>query len=255
MRANKIASLSNELLAAYRNDGLFIAAEAFADLTVEEAFAIQGAVLRSLDETVPVVKVGVGPDKSPIAAPIMGSYVVESGGRLDVPTRGLVGLEVEVAVRLRHDLTPEIAAGGVPALLGAVDQFLCGIEIVGTRFDDRAKAGQFGGLADCMTSAGYVWSAATWEPGVEVDGTQIDLLVDGRSLWAGQGKHPFGGVLAPILAYAKAPRDQFGGLRAGMIVTTGSLCGIVPMAGAGSVVARMGQANSVAVTLADRHTA
>ncbi len=46
--------------------------------------------------------------------------------------------------------------------------------------------------------------------------------------------------LAPLVAYANAPIDFAGGLRAGQIVTTGTLCGVVPLPAPGSVVTSLG---------------
>jgi 2-keto-4-pentenoate hydratase len=41
------------------------------------------------------------------------------------------------------------------------------------------------------------------------------------------GGHPTTDPLKPLLDYANAQSDRLGGFRAGQIITTGSLCGLV----------------------------
>jgi 2-keto-4-pentenoate hydratase len=56
-------------------------------------------------------------------------------------------------------------------------------------------------------------------------------------------------VLQPILAQARAPHDGFGGLKAGMIVTTGTLCGVVPVPGPSMITARLAGTHEVRLQL------
>jgi 2-keto-4-pentenoate hydratase len=180
----------------------------------------------------------------------MASLVVASGGRLTVPARGIVGVEVEIAGRIKRDITPEIAAGGPESVLAAFDVLIGGIEIIGTRFNDRRNAGTFGPLADNSATGGYVFSDEEWTGGTVIETLSVEIEVDGKQIYSAPAKHPFGGVFNPVIAYGKAQNDRFGALKAGMIVTTGSLCGVVPVATPCRVTARIAGSYTIEVELA-----
>jgi 2-keto-4-pentenoate hydratase len=240
--AIRIDELAAALAGAYADAGRTVAAAPFAALSLEEALAVQGKVLAALGETVPVAKVAVN-DGTAVAAPIYGALSVASGGRLGAPARGLVGIEVEIAARLKADVGPGADAAA------AIEGLVCGIEVIGTRFDDRKAAGAFGPLADNLLTAGYAYGIDPWTGGTDVDGIDIVVEIDGRQVYSGKAKHPFGGVLQPILAQARAPHDGFGGLKAGMIVTTGTLCGVVPVPGPCMITARLAGTHEVRLQL------
>ena len=69
----------------------------------------------------------------------------------------------------------------------------------------------------------------------------IDVTVEfnGQQIYAASAKHGFGTVLASLVAYAKAQRPEYP-LKAGTIITTGSVCGLVPISGTGHAVAVLG---------------
>lgn len=242
--AGETEELVAALVACYADTGRTVAATRLAGLDLETALAVQQAVTRRLGESVPVSKVGVLADGTAIAAPIHGALSVASGGRLAIPARGLVGIEVEVAVRLRTDVP---ADGDVAA---AIEGYLCGIEVIGTRLDDRRAAGPWGTLADNLITAGYAAGSAPWTAGPDVDGIDIEVFIDGARVHAGKATHPFGGVLAPIAACARAPGGRYGWLlRAGTIVTTGTLCAVVPVSGPCTITARLAGTHEVELAL------
>ena len=61
----------------------------------------------------------------------------------------------------------------------------------------------------------------------------------GGDIYRAPAKHGFGTVMASVEAYAKHQRPEMP-LRAGTIITTGSMCGLVPTSGPGHVVAGFG---------------
>ena len=71
------------------------------------------------------------------------------------------------------------------------------------------------------------------------DNFDVSLEFNGKQIHAGPARHSFGTVLASFVAYARAQYSAYP-LRAGTIVTTGSLCGLVPVSGPGHAVARFG---------------
>lgn len=251
MTSPDLARLADALAAAHEDDSRRVPAGDLAALTLEDASHVQALVMERLGVSAAACKVGINPAGHAFAAPIFAKDCVDSGGRLPFPKRGLMGLEVEIAFRLRADLTPEIAAAGEAAVLEVIDQFLVGIEVVGSRLDDHTKAGPAGTLADNFSNAGYAWSfAPAWTKGTDLEGVTVEIEADGKVIHNAPAKHPLGAVMKPVLAYGAAPFDHFGAFKAGMVVTTGSLCGIVPLAAPAEVTARLGGSHRIDLTLA-----
>lgn len=218
-----IVSIADAIAEAHRVPGRRIAAADLVGLTRGEAMAIQGAVLKLLGESVPVAKVAMAPDGSGTAAPIPAGMVIAQDGTIELGERDLAGLEIEVAVRLGADLTPEIARAGREAVLETVEHFLLGIELIGSRIDDRTKAGPFGPVADNMVTGGYVCGTDRLMHEPQIAGLPIALACDGAVIQRETAKFPFGDTLSPIIAFAKTADDHFGGFKKGMVITTGSL--------------------------------
>lgn len=245
MREEKIEEVAKALAGAYRNSSEVLPATQLADLTVEEAVEIQQRVIEMLGERVPVAKVGLSGEGVLTAAPIMGSLVLESGGTMQIPARGLIGIEVEIAAQLKTDLTPEMARGDIR---NAIDRLVCGIEIIGSRLDDRKQAGPAGALADNINSAGYV-IGGEWAHGELVDGLDLEVRADDSLVYAAEAKHPVGDVLRPLAMLGRSGWKSVAP-KAGMVITTGSLCGVVPVPMPSQILVRIGNGPEVTVRFA-----
>jgi 2-keto-4-pentenoate hydratase len=158
---------------------------------------------------------------SPIAGVVLSDRVHASGAHLSASAYGRVGLEFEIAVRLKHDLIPE----GLPLLAEVADaiEAVCpAVEIVDDRRADYRALDVRSLIADNSWNAGIVLGefAESWPELATIGGL---IFVDGMPLDRGSGGdvlgHPFNAVawLASHLAKEGA------GLRAGDIVMTGSL--------------------------------
>ncbi|MFD2262872.1 hypothetical protein ACFSM5_08230 [Lacibacterium aquatile] len=242
-------AIARDIAAAYRDPTKRISAARLTGLERADAMAIQGGVQTLLNETVPVAKVALGKDGVGLAAPIFSALVRDSGAEIVLGERDFVGLEIEVAARLQADITPDLAKAGPEAVLGAIEYFTLGIELIGSRIDDRTAAGPFGPLADNMVSGGYVRRADALRHMPIVDGLPVTMLCDGSVVQSEVAKHPFGDPVKPILAYALAADDRFGGLRRGMLVTTGSLSPLLIPQGRGRIEIKLGDLPSVSVVL------
>jgi 2-keto-4-pentenoate hydratase len=198
------------------------------------AYRVQMATMTAVGATPGMFKVAVSPDATGSIAPIYASRVGNSGLRLSAA--GVTGLEVEVGLQLAKDLP----AGADPATAeAAIGRYFMGIEICGTRYLDRKAAAFDVGLSDNMSAFGYALDAVDWERGQEANGLPIELTFNGETIWNAPAKHGFGTVLASFFAYAALPQQPYA-LKAGTLITTGSLCGLVPTNGPGKGVARMG---------------
>lgn len=249
MSSQSTEQLSQAYIDAHRNPTHPVPAAALQALDAAHAMAVQGAVLRQLGETVSVIKVAAPAGGLALAAPIIDSWVTKSGGTLQLNGRNLMGLEIEIAAVLKSDLTANIARQGKAAVLATIDHFIVGIELIGTRIDQYNQAGPFGPLSDFMITAGYIKGEQRIATLPEVDGMPISIETPKGISELGTAKHPFGGVLEPIMAYGMAPIDHFGGLRAGMTITTGSLSALIQTPLRGKVTLRVGDFAPVSVIL------
>ena len=218
-------------------------------VNARSAMQIQALVQEQSARPVGGWKVAIGPEKKPIAAPLLDVY----------PASAEIGLfpncmiEVELAVRLGRDLPRrETGAYDRSDILNAIESLVLGIEVIGGRFEDAANVPFLSFLADNLGNRAYVIGEKLPLSTVDhVDGLACHVTLDGAPLYHAAASHPAGDPMAPLSAYANEQSDYLGGLRAGQIVTTGSLCGVLPVRAAGLLNARLDKVGEVSVRFAD----
>jgi 2-keto-4-pentenoate hydratase len=228
------ADLIRRLTDAQRSGARTIDATTLGWIDTAAAYRIQSGVRERLGEPVGMLKTAVQPN-AVVAAPIYASRVVREPNA-QLPSKTVIGLEVEVGLVLARDIASD-ARVDEAVVAAAVDHYFTGIEVVSTRYVSREAASPAGGLADNMFAFGYVIGARRAR-GPDIDGAAVTLEFDGRTIYNAPAKHGFGTVLASLVAYAREQNPELK-LRAGTIVTTGSLCGLVPSSGPGHVIARL----------------
>lgn len=233
-----VEDLAQQLAAAHKAGQHNVDAKPYSELDRSDAFAVQLRVMQLLGETPGLYKTAIAPDGVGAVAPIYRSRFGQSGS-FKLPSTNVTGLELEVGLVLDRDLDEATARADEIDIVEAIDYYFVGIEICGTRYVDRSIAGFNGGLADGMSALGYVMNPVHRESGAEIDDFEVMLDFAGKRIHAAPAKHSFGTVLASLVAYAKNQRPDFP-LKAGTIITTGSLCGLVPIAGTGHVVGQLG---------------
>lgn len=224
------AELIDNLAAASRAGVHTVDAAPYALLDRAAAYRVQVGVLKATGASVGLLKTGIHPDGVGIVAPIPASGVGRAPD-FRLPVANVTGLEVEIGLVLARDVS---SAADVPS---AIDHFFAGVEICGSRYIDRSKAGPMGGLADSVSALGY--AIGSRRTGDQFEGLSITLEFAGKPIYSAPAKHGFGTVLASLLAYADNQHPAYP-LRAGTVITTGSMCGLVPTSGTGHVVARLG---------------
>lgn len=183
------------------------------------AMAVQAEVTAALRESVGGWKVGIGGDGIPFAAPLYSSALVASPAR--VPLGGYVLIEMEIAFRLQRDLPPGDYARD--AILAACDQVVAGIEVLRGRFGEPPAVPFLAFLADNGANLAYVTGGATGAlRALDLTALPCRLAIGGKVVHEGVG-HPHRDPIEPIRRYLAKSNDRLGGLRAGQIVTTGSL--------------------------------
>ncbi|KAL5878158.1 hypothetical protein ACKVWC_007307 [Pyricularia oryzae] len=219
----------------------------FSHVDRDAAYKIMAAVQQALGEETGMYKTAIHPDGVGVAAPIYKSRIGQSpdfsfpGDKLNIK-----GLEFEVGVKLAKDIP---AGADKTTIAAAVDHYYLGVEIVGTRITATAevpKAPPPHGLADNMSALGYV-IGRVYDGEPTVDDVPVSFEVDGKVIDRRPAKCPFeGGMLATLVAYAKSQQPHLL-LKAGMLITLGSVNGCVPLpqGSKGRVVGRLGDETPV----------
>ena len=228
--------LAQQLFEAHKDGSRTVDAGPFSVLDRAAAYRVQTRVLDMLGDAPKMLKTAVHSDGAGVVAPILR---LDQSGSARLPASRLIGLEVEVGIVLARDITSEAATADEIDAIEAIDHYFVGVEVCGTRYKDRAIAGATGGLADNMSAFAYVMDPTPRDLGADIDGFDVTIEFAGKRIYNAPAKHGFGTVLASYLAYARNQHPAYP-LKAGTIITTGSLCGLVPVSGTGHVAAGLG---------------
>ena len=229
------ARLIAQLTDAQRHGTHGVDATPYSHLDRAAAYRVQSGVRLGLGRSIGMVKTGIHSDSVGVVAPIYADAVGRAPA-FRLPQANVVGLEVEVGMVLGKSLPGAATEGEVRA---AIDHYFVGVEICGSRFVARGLAGLNGGLADNMSSLGYVIGPTRQALADKIDGLTVRLEFAGREIHNALAKHAFGNVLASLIAYSASQQPDYP-LAGGTIITTGSMCGLVPASGPGHVVASLG---------------
>jgi 2-keto-4-pentenoate hydratase len=148
---------------------------------------------------------------------------------------GVARIEPEVAFVLGRDLPHRAAPYGEAQVRAAIAEVRLVLELLDSRYADPAAVAFPELLADHVSNQG-LFIGPLLRDGLqrELAGFAIAIKTPTATLHARNGRHPDGHPLRPLLWLANflAGRAEFGGLKAGDIVTTGSYAGAleVPIA-------------------------
>lgn len=211
------------------------------------AFAVQDLVAAGVG-TIGGWKVGAAGPGAPItAAPLLAPLVRPSPCEWPAAEFGLIGVEVEIAVRFATALSA--AAPGAQEVLAAIGSLHAAIEIVDTRFDAWPVPKPLSALADNQNNGGFVYDrAGTPYTGQDLAGAEIRLQVDGRVEMHEGRRNPSGDVVRTLAWLVGHLTARQGGVPAGTIVTVGSLNGVLFVEPGASVEAGIAGIGHVAVT-------
>lgn len=243
-------TLRDSLIAARRDRAILPLASQPVPASVADGFAVQAVIAESLGMAEAGWKVAIV-EGEPVAGLMPGPYLAPG----DV-YEGAIGaelrVEIELALRLARDVPMRPGQPWSRAeLLACCDKAFLGIEIVESRLADWVGVVAFPlWLADAMGHGGYIL-------GPELDIKALDDLaglscfisLNGVTLYDQPAVHGNGDPMTPFLAWANRRAEFMGGLRAGQIVTTGSLCGGVLSPGKGEIVTRLDPLGKVSLTL------
>jgi len=218
-----------DLLVAARQGGPALRSADLRPADAAAAYALQDALLERIG---PIGGWKVGAKTAtalPTCAPLPASGIVPTGTSLQLIPSSLRGIEVEIALRVRRDISfspQEIDALTLDDLFDAV---FPAIEVVETRLADFIDADPFSKLAD-LSSHGtlVVGPASSIQPGeVQLPQLRALLTFDGQSVADTIGGNPAVDLLRLTRWLARHCAQRGSPLRKGQIVTTGSCTGML----------------------------
>jgi 2-keto-4-pentenoate hydratase len=241
--------LAEQLAAVHKGDKNTASATAFADVGFTDAMRIQQLTMHALEERAAAIKVAIDSEGRSLSAPIYSGLVATSGTTVEVPAHGFIGIEVEICARLSGSITRAHTERGAEGILPSIESFHIGVELLGSRLDDRFVSGAFGQLADNLNTAGYIWAEAPLVAFPDDNDLSIEVSVNGKSLDVMRGGFPFGGVLEPLITCGEQAFNGFGALERGMLVTTGALCGLIEVKAPATIIAGIAGAEAIEFSL------
>lgn len=229
MKPSDLEAAAGLLLTA-RREGTPLTADRLGQLPITaraDAYAIQELVAAKLGP-VGAWKVGApSPEAEPARAPIQASAVHASPAVLPAASFHRIGIEVEIAYRLGHDLPARPEPYSRAEVEAAIDAILPAIEVVDTRFADHDAMGALWKLADNQLNGGLVLGTPQADWRVVDPATQpVRLHVDGALAHEGRGGNAAGDPIRLLVWLANSCGAHCGGLRRGQVVTTGTLTGL-----------------------------
>jgi len=208
-------------------------------------------VAKGLGQTPAGCKVAVI-DGTPAYAPMFAKDIRPSGAHFPMIEEGYL-IEIEVALKLAHDLPHRDTAYSRSEIEAACGEWVVGIELIGSRLKKSPGEAPFPAwLADSMGNAAYVTGPSVAFSAIK-DGSVLPVTwwLDGVVKEDKIGGHPQNDPILPILLNANAPDDLLGGFKAGQIITTGSLTVPTLITGKGHVEAEIKGIGRVTLTVAD----
>ncbi len=246
----KIDDFARVLADAQLSDHHALWDEAGAPRDIADAMQAQALSLRMIGADLGGLKLGFNADGVAIAGPMLKAMVTPSPARLTLPPRGGLLAEIEIAFRLGSDLPPRARPYVRAEVTTHVDAVLIGIEWLCPRLDARAATHFPSWLADRLGNHGYVTGASLAADRVaDLSNLRTQMWVDGTLTHDKHGGHPQNDPLLPLLAYANAQNDAFGGLKAGMVITTGSLTVPLPISAPCEIRAEIAGIGTVAASV------
>ncbi|CAH1662225.1 MULTISPECIES: hypothetical protein [unclassified Chelatococcus] len=188
-----------------------------------EAYAVQERVVHLLDSAIVGWKAGFDASGQSICAPIMARVSRQGGPELPVAGNTPCAIEVEIAYILDADVP---AAAPVADSDSIVSQIALGMELIQSRYQDRAAQPFLSMLADGLANGGYYLAASSPRADApDLETMHLTIMRDSETIWDKTIAHPQVDPAAPLRALLAAPPSHCGGLRKGQFITTGTLNG------------------------------
>jgi len=248
-----IDTLARRFVEAWTSHRQFAADAASEPATAVDAYRIQDAVFaaRYPGQSPRIWKIGAAgaqaePNGAPIGRLLTSPAVVRAGDF------HMLGIEAEVAFRLRNDLPASASGWSDEALSDAAGELLVTIELCDTRLADWKGASALWRLADFQLNGALIAGSGVndWR-GIDFAAQHAELWINGQKEVERAGAHPLGSPVRLLPWAAEHCAKRTGGLRAGDLITTGSWTGMRFVAAGDEVVARFPGIGEAALRIAE----
>jgi 2-keto-4-pentenoate hydratase len=242
----------SHLLFGARRDHRWLPAlpEALRPLDMADAYAIQNLVL---DKWGPVAawKVGAGsPEAPPACAAIAGLTLFDSGAELDAGSFNVIGIEAEIAYRFDRDLPARQTIYTPDEVMAAVGSVHPAIEISDTRFAVWASQDRLSQIADQLNHGALMVGAGRrdWQV-IDPPRQRATVAVNGVPRANVVGGNPSKDLRRLLVWLANEGARARGGIRAGTVVTTGSMTGVLFVESPAAIAVELPGLGTVAVSI------
>lgn len=241
--------------------------EGLRPLSLEDALAIQMAVVPLMDDAIAGWKCGTpGPGKlvvAPIYAGTVAAAVDADGdGDEEGPAaqpchvwahEGTVRVEPELCFVLGQDLPAREASYDPFEVDAAIARTHLALELIDSRYSDPSLLSFADKLADGLVNQGlFIGPVVDAEQASETHVMPITVRVGDAPEQARAGQHPDPLPRLPLYWLAEYLREQGRGLKAGQVVITGSYAGTFALPVGQAITLRYGELGELAVRFAAR---
>ena len=225
--------------------------------SLDEAYAVQAAVIQRLGHPTAGYKVGSTSKEAqrilgttePGACPVPAPYLHASPARLTIVAAQGPAIEGEFAFRLGKDLPPRDAPYDRADVTDAVDAVAGAIEVVGSRLaGGLAGKGRYFTTADCGANIALVVGPWTtdWQS-LDLPAHHVGIRIDGKPAGSGTGARALGDPMNVLVWLANHLSATGVGLTSGLCISTGTCTGLDQVAPGNRVVADFGSLGAVEI--------
>src|SRR6266851_1532565 len=203
--------------------------EACRPADVADALAIQERVRELLRASIGGWKCSVPSAAREIAAaPIFTSTITSNSPCAILPIEGKARIEPEIAFVIGRDLPSRTTSYSDAEVLAGIRETRAVLELIGPRYADPAAVSYPEFLADSIANQGlFVGPVVVDGLALPLAAFRITIDTPNRQLLVRNGEHPDGHPLRPLVWLANHLASRGAGLTEGVVVTTGSYCGML----------------------------
>ncbi len=195
-------------------------------MSMQEGLAVQDAVTDILGERIRGWKVHIFDGGEIARGAILQSLFFEGDCEIDASLVPFLGIEAEIAFRLNADL-PKRAAPYARDEVANLVSACPAIEVIQSRYIDFSAVTLFERVADHFLNGAFVQGPTKddWQS-LDLSTAHLTLEVNGIPVIDSVGGHTSGDPILPLVDLANHFRSGRG-LKAGEVITTGSLSGLI----------------------------
>jgi 2-keto-4-pentenoate hydratase len=175
-------------------------------------------------------KANLSPEGELTASPILSEGLMTSPAHISIPRTVSLGIETELAFRMKRAFPVAGETISAQSTLNAVDTVMPAIELLDSRYEAGCGATRLDQLADHLGNFGVILGNELPDWRVRNLGeVAMSLVLAGPSPETIKGVHAVGDPFAPLVALAKQVARKGESIASGDVVITGSWTGARPV--------------------------